>query len=350
MRPAGFRSPASALWGALLCLAACNRADPVLDGGSPGSPDGGGVDPACAKSNAKAELKRVNLVFMLDRSGSMGDGMNGDPTTKWDPVTAGLKAFFADANSLGVSASLQYFPYTNMTDQCNSSAYYNASVPMRSLPDATTFATSIDAIKPAGGTPTLPAIVGAIDYATDTQKADPSARAAIVLVTDGEPDDCMSSVKGVSTEVEKIAATIPTYVVGVGDALSSLSMIAMSGGTGAPTLVSTTSPAQTTSDFLSALDQIRGLVLTCSFVIPRPVDGMDIDFNNVNVVFTPGSGTASTLKYSKDCATDTGWHYDDPQKPTKVELCPSSCDAARNDRAGAIDIVFGCATYGGVIL
>ena len=341
---------APALCGALVWAAACNRADPVPDGGSPGSPDGGGVDPACAKSNAKAELKRVNLVFMLDRSGSMGDGMNGDPATKWDPVTAGLKAFFADASSLGVSASLQYFPYSNMADQCNSSAYYNASVPMRALPDATTFAMSIDGTKPAGGTPTLPAIIGAIDYATDTQKADPGARAAIVLVTDGEPVDCMSSVRGVSTEVEKVAATIPTYVIGVGDDVSSLSMIAMSGGTGTPTLVSTTSPDQTKTDFLSALDQIRGLTLTCSFVIPPPVNGMDIDFNNVNVVFTPGSGTQRTLIYSKDCTDATGWHYDDPKAPKKVELCPTSCDAARNDRSGAIDIVFGCATYGGVIL
>jgi hypothetical protein len=333
-----------------LGLAACDHAPAGAgDGGLDAnrSPDGGGVDPACATASAKAELKRVDLVFMLDRSGSMGDGVNGDPAVKWNPVTAALEGFFADPASKGISASLQYFP---LSDMCNSSAYYFASVPLTALPDATSFQTSISQTTPAGQTPTLPAITGAIDYAKDQAAADTGARVAIVLVTDGEPDACMSSVINVSTAVAKVATTIPTYVIGVGDAIPSLDMIAQMGGTVMPTFVSTTSPAQTTADFQKALDDIRGLTLTCSFVIPPPANGMDIDFNNVNVVYTPGGAPATTLKYNKDCTGGTGWHYDDPSKPTRVDICATDCDTVRADRMGAIDIVFGCATYGGIIL
>ena len=50
------------------------------------------------------------LVFLLDESGSMGDGKNGDRTKKWDPVTAALNAFFADPESAGITASLSMFP------------------------------------------------------------------------------------------------------------------------------------------------------------------------------------------------------------------------------------------------
>lgn len=48
--------------------------------------------------------------------------------------------------------------------------------------------------------------------------------------------------------------------------------------------------------------------------------------------------------------TGFGWHYDAPKNPTKVELCPASCDQVTMDRGGRIDVVFGCATDGAPIL
>jgi hypothetical protein len=302
------------------------------------------LDAACATSTAKAQLNPVDLVFMLDKSGSMGDGVNGDPALKWNPVTSALKTFFADPQSLGVSASLQYFP---LSDMCNSSAYYFADVKLRALPDATTFAASIDKVTPSGDTPTLPAMGGAIDYANDLAKASTKDKVAIVLVTDGDPDTCMSTVKNVSTEVT--LGKVPVYVIGVGDSLTSLAMIAQAGGTGAPTLVSVGDPVATNASLQDALKVIRGQVVSCDLPLPAPPDGMLLDKTKVNVVFTPTSGAQMPLFYSKDCADPNGWHYDDVANPMKVSLCPAMCTTAQTDRGSQIDVLFGCTTAGTIL-
>src|SRR5205823_5265568 len=112
--------PSLLMW-SLLCFGmGCDRdststADAGVDAGFTFTQ----FDLGCASSSAQAKLIPVNLVVLLDRSGSMGDGINGDPALKWAPVTAGLKAFFGDPGSLGTSASLAYFPSAN--DQCNPS-------------------------------------------------------------------------------------------------------------------------------------------------------------------------------------------------------------------------------------
>ena len=304
-------------------------------------------DLSCASSNQQAALVPVNLVVLLDRSGSMGDGVNGDPALKWNPVTAALGAFFADPQSAGMNASLSLFPAAN--DQCNPSVYYFAAVPERALPDGQTFAAAMAAAAPSGDTPTRPAILGAIDYAKDVRDATPGSRTAIVLVTDGDPDVCDSSVANVSLEVAKVASTIKTYVIGVGQSLSSLDMIAQAGGTDHPTLVSVGDPAQTKCDFLAALQQIRGLVLSCDVPLPAAPAGMTLDFKSVNVLFTPSAGAATQLLYDSGCSTGVGWRYDDPANPTEVQLCARSCDTVRQDHGGRLDVVFGCATSGNLI-
>jgi hypothetical protein len=336
----------------LLCVAGCHESAGAVDAGA----DQGFVttqfDLGCASSNAQAKLVPVNLVVLLDRSGSMGDGVNGDPTLKWDPVTSAMEGFFADPQSLGMSASLTFFPAPN--DICNPSVYYPLTsnpntVLMRPLPDSSTFQQAIAANTPSGSTPTRPAILGAIDYAKDTRAANPGSRSAIVLVTDGDPDVCDSSVNDVALPIAQVASTIPTYVIGVGSSIPSLNQLAQAGGTGQPTFVAVGNPMQTASDFQQALEAIRGLVLTCDFPVPAPPSGMTLDFQNVNVVFTPSASSAEELLYDSGCSTGQGWRYDEPQNPTQVELCPSTCDSVKQDHGGRIDVVFGCATAGNLI-
>jgi hypothetical protein len=337
-----------------LALAGCHSDNAVSDGGV----DQGFVttqfDLGCATSGAEAKLVPVNLVVLLDRSGSMGDGVNGDPSLKWTPVTQAMEAFFADPQSLGMSASLAFFPdIPNPTDQCNSSWYYPPASPgtvtMRTLPDTSSFSQAIGATTPSGMTPTRPGVMGSIDYAKDVRDGNPGSRTAIVLVTDGDPDVCDSSVPDTALEVAKVAGTIPTYVIGVGDSIASLQQIASAGGTGMPTFVSVGNAAQTAADFQKALEAIRGLVLTCDFPIPAPPQGMTLDFMSVNVLYTPSGAGQEQLLYDSACSTGVGWHYDDPQNPTQVQLCAQSCDQVKQDHGGKIDVVFGCATAGNLI-
>ena len=305
-------------------------------------------DLGCASASSQASLVPVNLVFLLDQSGF--DGRRGQRRSgaQVEPRDRRARRLLRRSrSSAGLSASLALFP--SATDVCNPSVYYAAAVPMEPLPDATRFAQAMAAAMPMGDTPTRPAILGAIDYAKDTSDATPGARTAIVLVTDGDPDVCDSSVANVSFEVAKVASTIPTYVIGVGQSLSSLDMIAASGGTGAPTLVDVGDSAATKSEFLTALENIRGLVLSCDFPLPSPPAGMTLDFTAVNVLYTPSAPPPTQLLYDSACSTGIGWRYDDPKQPTKVELCPSSCATVRQDHGGRIDVVFGCATDGNLI-
>ncbi len=320
-----------------------------LDGGVTVDGDVPQLDAACAVGGAKAVLKRLNLVVIYDRSGSMGDGTNGDPATKWVPVGTGLKAFFQDPESVGVNATLQYFPYKqNPLEQCNASAYYFPDVPLTALPSGV-FATNIDATTPSGQTPTLPATQGAIAAAQMIVQSDPTAKIAIVLVTDGEPDICSSSVQTVSGAVSAVAATIPTYVIGIGLAQKDLEAISMAGGTGEPVIVGATDPVKTRDDIQAALTKIRGQQVPCEFPLPSPPAGKALDIDKVNVLYTPSSGPQQALTYDSHCTNAEGWHYDAVANPTKVVLCTSTCTTVQQDKGASVDILFGCQTRGDVL-
>jgi hypothetical protein len=322
--------------------------DPSADGGNPFNLGDGGINlgggdassdsgdlSQCATASATPTPVPVDLVFMFDKSGSMAD------SSKWTSCESGLTSFFGDPKSAGLSASLQFFPLAN---ECSANAYAAPAVSMRSLPDATTFKNVMQSNGPGGGTPTVPALKGAVAYAQSVQSANPGDKVAIVLVTDGEPNDCLSTVPGVANVAAGVATTIPTFVIGIGNT-ANLDTIAKAGGTQQATIVSTNSPQQTEQDFQTALNAIRGLTLACEYKLPPPPQGQTFDPAKVNVVYTPTNGGPQTLTYNQTCTGGTGWHYDDPQNPQKIELCGDTCSSVQM-ASGKIDIVFGCATNG----
>src|SRR5581483_3522928 len=238
---------------------------------------------------------------------------------------------------------LQYFPQGT---QCSTSVFQNPAVAMRALPDNQSFASSMSSHMPGGGTPTLPAEQGAIAYAQSIASSHPGEKVAIVLVTDGDPNDCSSTPQNVAAAAMGVANKIPTYVIGVGPSLQNLDTIAMGGGTMKATIVQTNNPAQIVQDFENALNAIRGLTLACEYNIPSPGAGQMIDFTKVNVVFTPTNAPQETLQSSQDCSNPNGWRYDNATSPTKILLCQSACTNVQKDKSGKIDVVFGCKTNG----
>lgn len=324
-------------------------------GGGTGGDTGLGGGPACAASNQQAELSPVYLVFLLDESGSMGDGENGDRTEKWDPVTSALNAFYSDPESTGITASLSIFPTNkNMTTgaasnklpaECKPAAYEMPVVPPSALPDsAKAFADAITALDPPNeyGTPTYPALTGTITYAESLLKEDPSRKVAIVMVTDGEPFSCTgNNIDNTAMAAMGVADHIPTYVIGVGDALDSLNQIAVGGGTEKAFIVSLDNPTQTRQDLLDAIKVIRGQAISCDLPIPAPPAGKKLDPNKVAVHFTGAAGTTD-LKYGTGCTGDTAWHYDDPTAPKTILLCDAACTTVKAEKDAKLDVEFGC--------
>jgi hypothetical protein len=333
----------------------------MSNGGTGPSPGGGQPGESCASATEQAELSPVYLVFLLDESGSMGDGNNGDRTRKWDPVTSALNAFFADPASTGIIASLGVFPLNQNTTQgpsdrdmpptCESSDYGKPEVAPKALPDATTFKDAIAKLDPPNeyGTPTRPALVGTIAYAEGLLAEDSTRKVAVVMVTDGEPTLCETGDATTTNDIANTAAAaaavadhLPTYVIGVGNQLESLNAIAQGGGTDKAFIVSVMDPEKTRTELLDAINLIRGQSLSCELAIPAPPAGKKLDPNKVNVHFKADGKTDTSLRYGKECADGAEWRYDDEAAPTKILLCEETCQAVKAESKGALGVEFAC--------
>jgi hypothetical protein len=319
-----------------------------------------GTNSACVNQVVSAELTPTNLVFMYDKSGSMGDKAEGfDPSLKWTPVNSGMKGFFADPYSSTVRASLQFFPMNDDTIQTTCAfGYATPKVALTMTSDAA-FVSTLDTTTPEGGTPTLPALQGAIAYAQQITHDRPTDKTAVVLVTDGEPGfwdatqnafvpGCANNdVAHVSAAAQASFAgnpSVPVYVVGVGPSLDKLNEIAAAGGTKAAIMVDVADPATTKTQITNALNAIRTQQVSCDFSIPPAPAGQQLDPFAVNVVLTNADGSQKILSYSKTCGDTDGWQYDNPTAPTRITLCSAACGEARASSQGKVSLAFGCKT------
>jgi hypothetical protein len=260
-----------------------------------------------------------------------------------------------------VGNSCQQIPgYCIARDRCDTASYAAPSVPIAQLPAAATMlSTALDRRRPEGRTTLGPALAGAIAHAKDRMTKDPSRKVAVVLASDGLPVVCSPmDVRGVAAVAEAGAAGSPavaTFTVGVvtveeaPEALANLGMISRAGGTARPYVINTDDKVE--QDFLTALDDIRTTKLTCEFKVPAGTGGVSVDFNQVNVVYTPSDGsppeTLINVAGAQAC-TDArgGWYYDvNPTggaKPTSIIACPTTCDRLKKDEKFTVDVVLGC--------
>jgi len=373
------------------------------------------IDAACVATGEPAKLTQVNIVILLDKSGSMGDQINsgtGDYDwqnceSRWNPVSKTLKEFFSDTNSGRLYASLSFLPadgdeYT----MCTASKYASGSsaikVSLSALDDTgrqkfldklcdcgegVTMASSC--IKPSGGTPTLPALQGTLDYAASLRTKYPESKTVVVLLTDGEPgfgfnyngtvrhivscddlppkgctgtacgcaedDSCYSDDKA-AAEVEAIKLVIANapensvYVAGVGDiSEETLEAWATASGNAAINLLDMTGE-EAAMTLRARLEAIRESSISCDFDIPVPSDGSSVDADKTNVNYKNGSQVTTTLYRSKDgtagtCGNATNaWYFDNPNAPKKISLCAKTCEALQSDPKGEIQVAFGCKT------
>ncbi len=100
-------------------------------------------------------------------------------------------------------------------------------------------------------------------------------------------------------------------------------------------------------DVAQAVEQTSKL--SCEITIPTPQSGdLDPDAVNVQLVSNDVPTTLVKVAGAGACGPAGGWYYDDDAAPTKVLLCPTSCDAAQAavgpGKTGRIEVLFGCAT------
>jgi hypothetical protein len=279
---------------------------------------------------------------------------------------------YCAANGTGTCPSgCANFPgYCHLRDICTPSQYATPNVALGTLPGAAGgLNTSLTGHTPDGYTPTGPALGGAVMWAQAQQAKTPDHKVAIVLVTDGlpggfipgfPPKECAPSdiptISGIISGVATGANPILTFVVGIFNpnslegqqAPTNLMSLAQAGGTGSAVIIDVTGNT-VTQQLHDALAQAQTKAIACSYQIPPSTGGTGVDFNKVNVTFTSGSGTVTTIGNTTDASACTkgGWYYDvDPKQgtPTKIIACPSTCQSFQSDTSGSVQVVLGCQT------
>jgi hypothetical protein len=91
----------------------------------------------------------------------------------------------------------------------------------------------------------------------------------------------------------------------------------------------------------------KGAKLKCELDLPTPSSGtLDPGKVNVRVVTPSAATTLSKVAGASACDAGGGWYYDSDTNPTKVHLCPASCDSAQAATTEGVEIqvLFGCTT------
>jgi hypothetical protein len=305
----------------------------------------------------------VDIMILLDQSGSM---TNEGPSSRWDPVTAAIKAFVGDPTLSDMAVGIQYFPLGATTTEdpaiCLSTNYVTPDVPFGDLPGhAASIVSSIDAhyftaaeadTAPHWGTPTRPAVEGILEYVSEWAATHPERTVLLLLATDGKPSNLCAgnTIDGIASALTAASSAVPsiqTYVIGIGE-VDRLQVLAEAGATGSDAFIVDAAGGTATQDeFVAALAKIRQLSRPCDYAIP-PAQAGSIDYEKVNVVYAAEDGSAPTdlaqVSGVESCSDATlDWYYDDLAAPTRVVLCPAACEEFAG-RAGSIDLVFGCDT------
>jgi hypothetical protein len=246
-------------------------------------------------------------------------------------------------------------------NSCDIANYATPVVPITLGADRNdTLLTALAEVSPVGNTPTVPALQGAIRYATQWYDLHPERVAAVVLATDGFPSECgttadpIAPVLDVADDGVSQSPPIRTYVIGVfsqaeaeAGASDSLNSIARAGDTEQAFMVDVNT--DTTEAFLTALQEISATAIACQFLLP---EGREIDFDTVNLRLTKANGDQSQLvnvgspERCGDYGT-RGWFYVQPTDggvPNQISVCPEVCEQFSRIGGGRVDLQIGCET------
>jgi hypothetical protein len=349
-------------------LAACQGGEiddsvgPVQGGDSgpvsaddPGAGVGPGAGNTCGEQQFAIQRTIPDMLIVLDRSGSMGDGWG---TTLWQMSRAAIYDITA-AMDQQIRFGLYVFPSEGSPHACtNYFSCQTAAGTLVPVGDATSakIKSALSSMQACGGTPTAAALVKARQYFA-TLPGDGRPR-AILLATDGAPNcngslnpktctctfndgcwdgrDCLDDASTYAALDSLCAAGIKTYVLGLG---SSQSMTSVLGGMAQHGCTATPYAANDAASVKKAFQDITGGVASCSFTVEcsKIQSAALVNFYFDGKVVPRRPDHTSGWDWTTSCA---------PNSPTKgaVEFFGQDCAAIKNQTVKLISAKFGCAT------
>ncbi len=305
-------------------------APPVVDGGRDASLDGA---VPCVPGRFDFELALTQLMFVIDRSGSMDfslDGeINGNPS-RWTLLRGALEQTLPTFDQQ-IEMGAKFYPEppssNSSQDACRTDNGV-AVVPARG--NARAIVDGFDFPLPRGGTPTSEAVRVAAQYLTRSR----GVARTIVLATDGAPNcngalnplscictsapgaprcdqatngrfSCLDDGRTIET-IRSIAndQKIPVFVIGIGSTespalLRVLDEMAIAGGRPRP-IAPRHYNVQSPSDLTNALTTIRDSVAKCTYLTPSAPKTPDQIIVEINGAVIP-----------RDPARANGWDWID---------------------------------------
>lgn len=353
-----------------------------IDSGTTGGNGGSGIDPdsGCATSQVTGDRVPANMLFVIDRSGSMN--CNPPPTqtsaqcenapqkqdqalnSKWEDTRIALETALDQLQTqANIAVGVSMFP---RDDVCSVTQTPNIQVDPLDSTQVAGLKAFFGTVDPAGRTPLAGATILSYEHLrTQLQAGQLEGNKFVVLITDGFETCAPTELdKLVNSDVPKAynLFNIRTFVIGAPGsegARSLLSQIAKAGGTASSStctadpngsadvgdchfdLTNVSSPQDFANQLSQALEAISGTVLTCEFDVPQATGGGEVDRDKVNVSVTPEGGSATNLQQDNaDCETAAdGWQYNADK--SKIILCGNACDTAKME-GSSVQIVLGC--------
>jgi hypothetical protein len=296
----------------------------------------------------------TDVFVMLDTSGSMLCPAADDACenamlpymhpTRWDAVVSAINGFVNEPQNAGLAVGIGSFPIAlvGMAGTCDATRYAQPVVPIAPLPgNAQPISNALAMVTPASNTPTVPALNGAIEYARSYAKATPSRSVAVVLVTDGLPNGCASTVAAASMVAMSAFAgspSIKTYVVGLGNT-ASLDQIALAGSGNLQHYFPAT--GDVAAKLTGALRHVSN-VAPCEFALPMRAFDPNLAIVQITVGPNGMPQNVTRIAGATACGPTGGWYYDDNVLPKTVTLCPQVCEPIRANPDSRIRLILGC--------
>ena len=333
---------------------------------------------ACAGWSTEGEALPAVLELVVDVSGSMEKPAPGAPNrSKW-AVTRDALSDAIDTLGAQTAVGALYYP-NRQTSESNTPRDADACVNTNAIVDIALLGAPSSATRAAlqnslmdantgSGTPTHDAYQYAFE--NGIQAFQSSASKFMLLITDGQPTFSLGCVgTGNVTDpvdeqpiVDAIAAArqdgIRTFVIGSpgseknessgADARPWLSRAAKAGGTetagcsdDGPNFchLDMTEDADFAAALSKGLGAIAGQINTCTYTIPAPPAGQEIDLAKVNLIVTAG-GKAQLVRPDDMGDCSEGWQLDANQQ---IVLCSATCDRVKKDGGATVRLLFGCA-------
>ena len=304
-------------------------------GAAAGGTGGDAADCGTIREQAEAMPGGVDIVWVIDGSGSMGD--------EHAAVQKNIASF---ADAIG-GAGLDH--HVIMVAKDNVAAGTPLAADAAHYQHVATDVGSHDALEKL--LQSYPQYAGFLR---------PTAALHFVIVTD---DESRMTAEAFRTEMEALAGKTFTAHAIVSESVSGRACVGACGifflcGASSPGLeylaLSDATAGQKisicVSDWSTVFEPLKTAVITsaplpCDYALPAPPSGASLDPARVNVGVLLDGAASKTLPQAMDsaaCESAEAWFYDDPSAPTLIRMCPAACSSISG--GGAIEITLGCET------